>query len=435
MRLKITVEIFEDGSRLLSKEALEIIKINKDISLGAKSDIDVEGYQRINRLIEGQLFQAKLNQIKFQCNCGSEEWKKNGSVSRKIKTLNDDINLKVSKIHCKGCNKYIQMGKDKLPQRSNISESLEKLILELVSRTISYEALSEVLYKTRGIRISPKEIERIVIERGKQIKNMQTEEYEKIDDVLKDIKPKPVEKLYISSDGTYVHSAEKESKKFEGKFGIVFTDTMAEISKDRRLLLNKRYCSSFYGKEEFGELLNVTAYKMGLDSAKELIYICDGDKSLWKIKKEHFPEAKGILDWTHISRNLGKAMLAIEDEGKRRAKIKEIKSLLYNGNIEKVLSKLNRLIKRLQKSNDAPDRLESLIEFRGYIENNRDYIIDYEKARADGYLISSSIMESTINTIASNRLKKHRSRKWIRAGADGISRIIVSMFNEDYNYR
>lgn len=155
------------------------------------------------------------------------------------------------------------MAKDKLPKDSNINQDLERLVLELVPLTTSYEALSELLFKLRGIRISPKEIERIVIQRGKQIKDMQTQEYQRIDEVLKDIKPKPPERLYISADGTYVHSAEKDSRSFEGKFGVVFTDTLAHISKNRNFLLNKRYCSSFYGKEDFGELLNISAYKDG----------------------------------------------------------------------------------------------------------------------------------------------------------------------------
>lgn len=432
MRLKITLEVFSDAGRLLSKEALEIINISNQISLGAKSDIDVGSYQKINSSIERQLLQAKLNQVKPECVCGSKRCKKNGSVNRKIKTLNNDIALKVTKIYCKKCHKYTQMAKDRLPKNSNINQDLERLVLELVPLTTSYEALSELLFKLRGIKISPKEIERIVIQRGKQIKDMQTQEYQRIDAVLKEIKPKPPERLYISADGTYVHSAEKDSRSFEGKFGVVFTDTLAHISKNRNFLLDKRYCSSFYGKEDFGELLNVAAYKMGLDNALETIYICDGDKSLWKIKQEHFSQAKGILDWTHISRNLSKAMLSIEDEKKRKTKTKQLKSLLYYGNTEKALSLLNRLI-RQQHNKQSQEEIEYLTEFKGYIENNQDYIINYEKARADGYLISSSVMESTINTIAANRLKKNRSRKWIRAGADGISRVIVSIKNNEWD--
>jgi hypothetical protein len=200
MKLRVTLEVFSDVNRLLSKEALEIINISNQVSLGAKSDIDIDTYQKINSSIEQQLLQAKLNQIKPECVCGNKHCKRNGSVTRKIKTLNNDISLKVTKVYCKKCNKYTQMAKDKLPKDSNINQDLERLVLELVPLTTSYEALSELLFKLRGIRISPKEIERIVIQRGKQLKDMQTEEYQRIDDVLKETPPpKPTKRLYISA--------------------------------------------------------------------------------------------------------------------------------------------------------------------------------------------------------------------------------------------
>jgi hypothetical protein len=125
-------------------------------------------------------------------------------------------------------------------------------------------------------------------------------------------------------------------------------------------------------------------------------------------------------------------MLQIEDEKKRKTKTQQLKSLLYHGNTEKALSSLHRLIRQEQKKQQPNNKSEYLTEFKGYIENSRDYIIDYEKAQTAGYLISSSVMESTINTIAANRLKKNRSRKWIRPGADGVSRVITAIKNNEW---
>jgi hypothetical protein len=84
MKLKITLEVFQDAGKLLSKETLEIINISNQINLGAKTDIDIDTYQKINSSIERQLLQAKLNQLKPQCACGSKRYKKNGSVPRKL---------------------------------------------------------------------------------------------------------------------------------------------------------------------------------------------------------------------------------------------------------------------------------------------------------------------------------------------------------------
>ena len=429
MKIRLTLEIFDGEGELLSKETREIVKLSEEMEKGARSGIKVEDYRKIDSFIEAKVLEAQMKKMKKVCECGEErDLKLNGLRNRQVKTLNNDLQLKVPKVYCHRCNKYSQMGKGLLPEGSNINQDLEKVVLELVPLTTSYESLSELLWKLRGIKISAKEIERIVIERGKQIKDLQTKEYERIDEVLKEIKPEEVDRLYISADGMYVHSAEEDRESFEGKFGVVYSDEVANVNKGRNLLLNKRYCGSFYGKEDFGELLNVTAYKMGLDTAKEVVYVCDGDRSLWKIKEEHFEEAKGILDWDHISRNLNKALRVIEDKGKRKRRRKKIKNLLWEGEVGKSLSVLKRTIREEEKlTPEDRGRLKHLVEFKGYIENNLEWTINYGQAREEGYYISSSIMESTINSIAANRLKKKRSRKWLRAGADSVSRIMVSI--------
>ena len=185
--------------------------------------------------------------MQLKCSCGNKEIIRNGYKKRRIKTLHGRIELNWPKIYCPRCNKHQLANKELLPKDGNINQDLEKVVLELLPLTTSFEALAEVLLKTKGIEVSPKEIERIVIQRGQHIKKVQTAEYERIDEVTDKIKPKQGERLYIGADGTYIHSAEKDRKSFEGKFGIVFSDKVANISKGRNILLNKRYCSSFCG--------------------------------------------------------------------------------------------------------------------------------------------------------------------------------------------
>lgn len=81
MKVKVTLEVFSDAGRLLSKEALDIIGLSNEISQGAKNDIDICNYQRINSAIERQLLQAKISQTKPICKCGSKRIKKNGSTA------------------------------------------------------------------------------------------------------------------------------------------------------------------------------------------------------------------------------------------------------------------------------------------------------------------------------------------------------------------
>lgn len=142
----------------------------------------------------------------------------------------------------------------------------------------------------------------------------------------------------------------------------------------------------------------------------------------------------GIWDWNHVSRNLHQSLVVMEDNDKRQAKSQEIGDLLYTGEVVKALETMEKLIRRLEKQEGVSEkRLEKLIEFKGYIKNNQDYIIDYGKAKEEGSFISSSVMEATVNLIGANRLKKKRGRQWTRLGVDGVTRVIGCIKNNEWN--
>lgn len=48
--------------------------------------------------------------------------------------------------------------------------------------------------------------------------------------------------------------------------------------------------------------------------------------------------------------------------------------------------------------------------------------------------MGSSIMESAINHLLAARLKKKRSRRWLRKGADSVARIITTIENGEWEH-
>lgn len=305
--------------------------------------------------------------------------------------------------------------------------------MELVPLTVSFEAGSEVWDKTRGVKISGKEIERIALHRGSQIRALQEEEYAK---EQKPVLTSPPERLYISCDGTFCHSAEEGKDRIEGRLGMVFTDKEAEVSKGRKALLEKRYCASFFGKDDFADQLEREALKFRVEEAGEVIFTADGEKALWKIKEDRFPQALGILDWNHLSRKLTEALGLIESCAERKKKAEKIRGFLWDGKIDEALRGLKCLETRESQKKDLGERqrkhLGKLQEYIVYVENNRPWIIDYAKAASQGFFIGSSIMESGINHMLANRLKKKRSRQWTRKGADSVARIVTTIANGDW---
>jgi hypothetical protein len=341
--------------------------------------------------------------------------------------------LKVQQGVCRVCQGYGLRGGGWLPEDQNFILEVEKTSLELVPLTVSFEACSQVWEKTRALKVSGKEIERMTLSRGAQIRVLQEREYEK---EQKPILRDPAPRLYISSDGTFCHSAEKGKQRIEGRLGMVFTDKRAEISKGRNVLLEKRYCASFFGKDDFADQLEREALKFRIEEAGQVIFTADGEKALWKIKEERFPEALGILDWNHLSRKLTEALGVIESSSTRKEKTEAIREWLWKGQTEEALGKLKRLETQESKKKDLTERqikrLKKLQEYRSYVEENKPWIIDYSKAHEEGFFVGSSIMESGINHMLANRLKKKRGRQWTRKGADSVARIVTTIANGDW---
>ncbi|MBI4358259.1 MAG: ISKra4 family transposase [Candidatus Omnitrophica bacterium] len=379
----------------------------------------------------------KLKTVFLKCDCSKEARHQcNGSKQRNLITLDGRLNLKWPKALCRTCGHAGLLSETNLIPEAQISAPLEKLILELAPLAVSYEAESQILWKTRSISISAKEIERIVLRRGLQIGRLQSQELEQMDKILVQHPPQAPKCLYLGADGMYVQSAEGKGKRFEGKFGIVFTDERAEVSKNRFELLNKRCVASFRGKEDFSELLQVAAYRMGVDQAKEVFFFADGERCLWDIKKEYFPQAIGILDWNHISRNLSKALRIIADRKQRDEIRQKLSEFLWRGDSQQTLAELSKLIVKEQKSlsPEREQKLKELKDFKTYIQNNQEWIVDYESYQQRGYYIGSSIVESTVNHLGAFRLKKKRARQWIRQGADSMARLITVIKNRELDH-
>ncbi len=313
-----------------------------------------------------------------------------------------------------------------------MSLELEQITLELVPLTVSFAALSEVWQKTRGVALSPTEIERIVLHRGQQLRALQQAAYEQEPDPLLEEAPK---RLYISCDGTFCHATEPGQRRLEGRLGMVFTDQRAEVSPGRFELMEKRYCASFFGKDDLGEQLEREALAFRIEEAHEVIFVADGEQALWDLKAERFPQARGILDWNHVSRKLTQALGVIDSPATRQQQTEQVRTLLWEGQAPAALRRLRRLHTQLAKkelSTSRKKRLEQLGDYIGYLDANRPWLINYAQAQQEGYFVGSSIMESAINHLLATRLKKKRSRQWLREGADSVARIITCIENGEW---
>ena len=60
-----------------------------------------------------------------------------------------------------------------------------------------------------------------------------------------------------------------------------------------------QYYTSLEKAKPFGKLAWASGVHYHADLAKELIFVCDGAKWIWKLVSQYFPKAVQIVDWYH----------------------------------------------------------------------------------------------------------------------------------------
>jgi hypothetical protein len=132
--------------------------------------------------------------------------------------------------------------------------------------------------------------------------------------------------------------------------------------------------------------------------AHELIFLGDGAEWIWNQVEEHYPEAVQIVDWFHATEYIAPvANAAFSDKDKRQAWSDQLRSDLWEGNLERVINAFDRFTQH-QRAGEAARKAVT------YFTNNQQRM-DYPTYRAKGYQIGSGTIESGCKQIVSQRLK------------------------------
>ena len=139
------------------------------------------------------------------------------------------------------------------------------------------------------------------------------------------------------------------------------------------------------------------------------------------------PNSEHVIDWFHITMRITvlqqqtKALQAERaDEGSAASKqIDSIKHLLWHGNVDEALDRIDSLDLDLISRQSAPaDKLATgVADLRTYIRNNRGSMPNYGERYRQGETISTAYVESTINQVMSRRFVKKQQMQWTLKGA------------------
>lgn len=297
-----------------------------------------------------------------------------------------------------------------------------------------FEQAAEDLLCYAGLKVEPREIERVAEEVGRQVEHWLSGQQ---DQVLQGVGTpaaplQSIPKFYISFDGTGIpvrknelvgrrgKQADGSARTREVKLGCVFTQIgLDKEGNPQRDPDSTTYVGAIESSGLFGWRMYAEALRRGLAQAKEVIVLTDGARYNRTIAQTHFPEAVHIVDLFHAYEHL--TTIAQTLWGKEAKAPKSWRNLLEEGNISGLLSKASQELPASGASK------KSLLKQLGYFENNAAQM-RYAEYRQKKFFVGSGVVEAGCRTVIGERLKQSGMR-WSVRGANAIIALRCCIFS------
>ena len=159
---------------------------------------------------------------------------------------------------------------------------------------------------------------------------------------------------------------------------------------------------------------------------RPVVCLLDGERALWDMQREHFPDAVGILDLFHVLERLWAVAHCFHGEGSDEARryVEERLRDLLQGRVGYVIGGLRRRLTRGKLSGPKRKVVKSAVE---YLANNRDHM-RYDEYLAAGYPIGSGVAEGACRHLVKDRMEQTGMR-WTVEGAQAMLHIRALYLN------
>ena len=181
----------------------------------------------------------------------------------------------------------------------------------------------------------------------------------------------------------------------------------------------------------------------GMQENQQVVFMSDGGEDVRQVQEYLHPNSEHVIDWFHITMRITvlqqqtKALQAERaDEGTASSKqIESIKHLLWHGNVDEALDRIDSLFMDLdlisRQSAPAEKLAAGISDLRTYIGNNRGSIPNYGERYRQGETISTAFVESTINQVVSRRFVKKQQMQWTLKGAHLLLQTRTKVLNNE----
>jgi len=241
-----------------------------------------------------------------------------------------------------------------------------------------------------------------------------------VDGVLGDTRPlRRGERLYVEIDGGMVF-IDKDWR--EAKVAVAFpSGDRIEVARNRKELLHRRVCATLKTREELGEQVfaMVEPYLPKMADGTPIIegnvvVLADGAPWIRNLVEEVLPGALMVLDWFHVCEHVAETAMALypDKDSLRKGWVTRQMNLLDRGGANTLL---RRLAKRSMKLDAGSKEQKAVVDLHRYLSERKE-LLRYSYARNEGLDVGSGAIESAIDHVVQQRMKRSGMR-WKRAGA------------------
>lgn len=250
------------------------------------------------------------------------------------------------------------------------------------------------------------------------------------------------DELVIQVDGGHLKTKAPDSRSFEALTSVIYNPNNVQYSESRkqeeleqvqpsRATIISKHCAASALDDNLQTIKKQTliaAQKQGMTTDTKVTALCDGASNCWRVVdvlQEKCVEITRVLDWFHIAMKFSNIPLP-----KYLAnKLDRIKWCVWNGLKYEAIQRFNDVISKT-KNKKMNVRLTKL---KGYLINNKEYLVNYSERYQNGKLISSCLAESNVESLINQRCKGQQHMKWTREGAHALLQIRAAMASNDWN--
>ncbi len=337
---------------------------------------------------------------------------------------------------------YYHPGKERGHYPADAALGLEVGYTPALAKLLCLEGADESTYlqaerhleQTGGIKVSARQIQRVVQRVGHEAQRWQERSADRGGSQSRAV---PI--FYVSGDGTGVPMMPEELVGRRGKqndgtaktrqayLGCVFTQhKVDEKGHPIRDWESTTYVSGLQSIHEFGPMLRQEALRRGMAKAGKVVVLIDGASGLEHMGKDCFKDAVQIVDFYHAMEHAGQVLHALvgkdhPDYEKRQHKW--AKQLLKD--------KVQTLIEQTREECAEQPQAAAVEDALGYFVRNVSRM-QYGTFRAAGYFIGSGVVEAGCKTVIGGRCKQS-GMFWSESGAENILALRCINFSRRQN--